>query len=110
MSLDQFSGVDLGEGTFVVKIQGTITAVADNGDLITSITAAQVAGAPRDERTAISCGGHQTMGLFSPDHKEPDMTFLAIVDGEALRLSIVGDSARFMLGLRAGEAVVVEWT
>jgi hypothetical protein len=94
----------------VAKIQGTITAITDDGDLITSITPAQLADAPRDERTSISCGGHQTMGLFSPDHHEPEMTFLAIVDENALRLSIVGDSARIMLGLRTGEAVVVEWT
>ena len=94
----------------MAKIQGTITAASDNGDLITSITPAQLAAAPRDERTSVSCGGHQTMGLFSPDHQEPEMTFLAIVDDEALRLSIVGDSARIMLGLKAGEPVVVEWT
>lgn len=93
----------------MAKVQGTITAVTDSGDLITSITPAQLDGAPRDERTAISCGGHQTIGLFSPEHKEPEMTFLAIVDDTALRLTIVGDSARIMLGLRAGEPVVVEW-
>jgi hypothetical protein len=94
----------------VAKVQGTITSVAESGDLITSITPAQLEAAPRDERTSVSCGGHQTMGLFSPDHKEPEMTFLAIVDKEALRLTIVGDSARIMLGLRAGETVEVEWT
>ncbi len=94
----------------MAKIQGTITAVSEAGDLITSITPAQLAAAPRDQRTSISCGGHQTIGLFPPDHKEPEMTFLAIVDDEALRLTIVGDSARIMLGLRTGEAVVVEWT
>lgn len=93
----------------VAKVQGTITAVTDSGDLITSVTPAQLADAPRDERTAVSCGGHQTIGLFSPDHNEPEMTFLAIIDGEALRLTIVGDSARIMLELRTGEPVVVEW-
>jgi hypothetical protein len=94
----------------VAKIQGTITAASDSGDLITSITPEQLASAPHDERTLVSCGGHQTIGLFSPDHHEPEMTFLAIVDDQALRLTIVGDSARIMLGLRAGEVVVVEWT
>lgn len=99
------------ESTIVAgKIQGKITAVTDDGDLITSITPAQLVDAPRDERTAISCGGHQTIGLFAPDHREPAMTLLAIVDNQSLRLTIVGDSARIMLGLRVGEAVVVEWT
>ena len=37
------------------------------------------------------------------------MTFLAILDDNRLRLTIVGDSARAMLGLAVGEQVVVQW-
>jgi len=91
------------------KIEGTVIAATETGDLLTEITAAQLADAPRDERVAVSCGGHQTIGIHQVDHSEPEMTFLAILDDERLRLSIVGDSAQAMLGLNVGDAVVVHW-
>jgi S-adenosylmethionine hydrolase len=48
--------------------------------------------------------------LFSPDHKEPAFTFLALLNADGqLELTIVGDSARDMLGLRPGMEVVVKW-
>lgn len=91
------------------KIEGTITSASEAGDLLTDITAGQLADVPRDERVAVACGGHQTIGIYPADHSEPEMTFLAVVDDDGLRLTIVGDSARIMLGLGVGEAVVVEW-
>jgi hypothetical protein len=58
----------------------------------------------------VRCDEHVTNGLFTPDHAEPEMTFLALLrpDGN-LQLVIVGDSARLMLGISVGEQVVVEW-
>ncbi|MCA9267177.1 MAG: hypothetical protein KDA41_01840 [Planctomycetales bacterium] len=92
------------------KVHGKITACSEAGDLLTDITAAQLVDAPRDERVSVSAGGHQTIGIHGPDHSEPEMTFLALLSpDDGLRLTIVGDSARIMLGLRAGEEVVVEW-
>lgn len=91
------------------KIEGTVTATTENGNLVTDITAAQLEGVPRDERVSVSCGGHQTVGIFPPDHSEPEMTFLAVLNDDQLQLTIVGDSAKIMLGLQEGEAVVVEW-
>jgi hypothetical protein len=91
------------------KVEGKVTAATSEGDLLTDITSQQLAAAPRDERVAVSCGGHQTVGIFPPDHGEPEMTFLAILDDNRLRLTIVGDSARAMLGLAVGEQVVVQW-
>ena len=91
------------------KIEGTIASAIDTGDMLTDITPGQLADVPRDERTAVSCSGHQTIGIHAADHGEPEMTFLAILDDEQLRLTIVGDSARAMLGLSVGDAVVVEW-
>ena len=91
------------------KIEGTIANVTEAGDLLSDITAQQLADVPRDERVAVFCGGHQTIGIYPADHAEPAMTFLAVLGDDGLRLTIVGDSARAMLGLNPGEQVVVEW-
>lgn len=91
------------------KIEGTVASATESGDLLTDISADRLEGAPRDERVAVSCSGHQTIGIHPPDHGEPEMTFVAILDGDHLRLTIVGESARAMLGLKVGDAVVVEW-
>ena len=91
------------------KLEGVVASATDSGDMLTDLAHAQLTDVPRDERTAVSCGGHQTIGLYGPDHNEPEMTFLAIVDEEGLRLTIVGESAKAMLGLKVGDAVVVEW-
>ena len=51
-----------------------------------------------------------TQGIFAPEHTEPEMTFLALLgDRGTLELEIVGDNASLMLGIRAGEKVVVHW-
>ena len=91
------------------KIDGTLASATEAGDMLTDITAEQLADAPRDERVAVSCGGHQTIGIHTVDHSQPEMTFLAIVDDQQLRLTIVGENARAMLGLNVGDAVVVQW-
>lgn len=92
------------------KITGTVVRVSESGNLVTDITGESLRNAPRDERTAVTCDEHQTAGLFTADHKEAPMTFLALIgDSGVLELSIVGDSAAMMLGVRPGEKVVVSW-
>jgi len=92
------------------KIQGSVVSITATGSLVTDLTAAQLRAAPRDERTRIRCDEHFTQGLFSPDHGEPEMTFLAVLsEAEPLQLEIVGESASLMLGIRVGQQVVVEW-
>ena len=92
------------------KIEGRIVTIADNGNLITDITAEQLRHAPRDERVSIRCDEHITQGIFVPGHAEPEMTFLALLGSRGtLELEIVGDNASLMLGIRAGEHVVVHW-
>ena len=55
-------------------------------------------------------GKHETVGLFSAGHGEPEMSFLALLgDGGFLELTIVGDSAKMMLGIHPGERVSVQW-
>jgi S-adenosylmethionine hydrolase len=91
-------------------IQGSIIEIADNGNLITDITAEQLRHAPRDERIVIRCDEHATQCLFDADHQQPEMTFVAVLNPRGqLELMIVGESAKIMLGLRVGDSVSVEW-
>ena len=92
------------------RIEGRVVSVTDAGSLVTDITAEQLRDAPNDERVRVQCDEHFTLGIFAPDHSEPEMTFLAVINEEqALQLEIVGDSASIMLGIRTGDGVVVEW-
>jgi S-adenosylmethionine hydrolase len=92
------------------KIEGTVISISETGNLVTDITADHLRDAPRDETVAIRCDEHETQGIFTPDHQEPEATFLAVLgpDGR-LELEIVGVSASMMLGIRVGEKVVVKW-
>lgn len=93
------------------KIEGQIVAVDDDGNLITDILSEQLSGAPTDERVVITCDEHETMGIHFPDHDQPEMTLIAILaESGSLQLSIVGDSARIMLGIGIGEKVLVKWS
>jgi S-adenosylmethionine hydrolase len=92
------------------RIEGKVVSVTEAGNLVTDISAEQLRNAPRTEQTVVKCDEHETRGLFTPDHQEPPCTFLAVVNpANQLELSIVGDSARDMLGLRPGTTVTVEW-
>jgi S-adenosylmethionine hydrolase len=92
------------------KLEGTIVSVGDTGNLISDIPVARLDGVPTDERTTVSCDEHQTIGLFPPEHDQPQMTLIALLGSSGfLELSLVGDSARSMLGVREGEKIVVQW-
>jgi S-adenosylmethionine hydrolase len=91
-------------------IQGTVVSINEAGDLVTDITAERLRGVPRDERVSIRCDDHETNGIFTTDHNQPESTFLALI-GESgyLELAIVGISASAMLGIGVGEKVVITW-
>jgi S-adenosylmethionine hydrolase len=92
------------------KIEGTVVAISEAGNLITDISAEQLADVPRNDSVSVSCDEHETIGIFPAEHQEPPMTLLALVGGSGkLELEIVGDSAKIMLGVRVGEKVVVKW-
>jgi S-adenosylmethionine hydrolase len=92
------------------KIEGAVVAISEAGNLVTDISADQLADVPRNESVTVSCDEHETIGIFSADHQEPPMTLLAVVGSNGqLELEIVGDSAKLMLGVRVGEKVVVKW-
>jgi S-adenosylmethionine hydrolase len=92
------------------KIDGTVVAYSEAGSLITDIPHDRLSGVPRDSSVTVTCDEHETVGIFSADHKEPDFTLLAVLGPSGfLELHIVGDSAKIMLGVRLGERIVVKW-
>ncbi|MFN0016918.1 MAG: SAM hydroxide adenosyltransferase [Pirellulaceae bacterium] len=92
------------------KIEGKVVSISESGNLITDISCATLAEAPRDGTVSIRCDEHETVGLFTTSHNEPETSFLALLgEGGFLELTIVGDSAKMMLGIRAGERVCVQW-
>ena len=92
------------------KIAGTVVSATEAGSLVTDIPHDRLSAAPRGEEVTIACDEHETIGLFAPDHGQPDFTFLAVLGPSGfLELHIVGDSAKAMLGIRTGERVTVKW-
>lgn len=92
------------------QIEGRVVSYGPEGNLVTDISHGQLAGVPRDLTVRICCDEHETIGLFPPDHGQPPFSFLALLAASGfLELTIVGDSARDMLGVAIGEKVIVTW-
>jgi S-adenosylmethionine hydrolase len=92
------------------KIEGKVTSYSEAGNLVTDIAVDRLRSVPRDQSVSVTCDEHQTVGLFTPEHQEPEMTLLALLAPSGfLELVIVGDSAKIMLGVRVGQAVTVQW-
>jgi hypothetical protein len=92
------------------KIQGSVLSVDSFGNLITDITEAMLAGAPRDETVRIVCDEHETQGIFRAYSDQPASTLVALVgSGGHLELAIVDDSAAAMLGIGPGASVTIAW-
>ncbi|HEX5106234.1 MAG TPA: SAM hydroxide adenosyltransferase [Pirellulaceae bacterium] len=92
------------------KIEGKVVAYGETGNLVTDIAADALQSAPRDQSVTITCDEHETVGIYPADHPEEACTLMAILgSGGCLELTIVGDSAKMMLGVSLGERVVVKW-
>lgn len=92
------------------EIRGQVSSVDDAGRLISDISIAQIADAPRDESLTIKFGDHETVGLFPADHDQPPATMVASLGNSGfLEIEIVGISLSEMLGIKEGEDVVVSW-
>jgi S-adenosylmethionine hydrolase len=92
------------------KIEGKVVSISECGNLVTDIPCAALAAAPHDSSVTIRCDEHETVGLFTAGHSELDFSFLALLaDSGFLELTIVGDSAKTMLGIRVGVRVSVQW-
>ena len=92
------------------KIEGKIESIDSFGNLISNITAEQLADVPRGDEVTVECDEHQTQGIFKTYSDQPEMTLIALVGSSGkLELAIVGDSAKIMLGVSVGTPIVVKW-
>jgi S-adenosylmethionine hydrolase len=92
------------------KIEGTVVAYGPAGNLVTDIPNDRVAGVPQAAHVSVTCDEHETVGIFPADHQEEPCTLMAILgESGCLELTIVGDSAKIMLGVTLREKVVVKW-
>ncbi len=94
----------------MATIEGVVKSVSQTKTLVTDITPEALAAAPDGPEVIVHCDGHETPGIYTLDHDEPDGTLLALI-GESgnLELTILGEDISIMLGIRPGEKVTVKW-
>lgn len=91
-------------------LSGKVIEIDDSGNLITDIHVESLAGAPRDSSVRVVVDEHETYGLYPPNHSQPSMTLVAILNESGpLKIVLVDDSASAMLGVRVGASVEVQW-
>lgn len=92
------------------NLSGKVVQIDDAGNLVTDIAGSSLAHAPHDGSLRIVVDEHETFGLYSLDHSQPAMTLVAVVAGDGpLMITLVGDSASAMLGVKPGAPVEVHW-
>jgi S-adenosylmethionine hydrolase len=95
-------------GRVAAKVEGKVVAYSDAGNLVTDIPHDRLSNLPAATVT-VTCDEHQTIGIYPADHKEEPFTLMAILGPSGfLELTIVGESAKAMLGVRLGEKVVIK--
>jgi S-adenosylmethionine hydrolase len=104
------SRLESGEALVSGKIEGTVVAYGESGNLVTDIPHNRLAAVPSGNGVTITCDEHHTIGIYPADHPEQPLTLLAILGNSGfLELTIVGDSAKAMLSVPLGEKVIVKW-
>jgi S-adenosylmethionine hydrolase len=99
-------------GSFAVpgKIEGTVVAYGPTGNLVTDIPHDRLQSVPGGGGVTVTCDEHETIGIYPANHPEEPCTLMAILGPSGcLELTIVGDSAKAMLGVPLREKVVVKW-
>jgi S-adenosylmethionine hydrolase len=92
------------------QLEGKIVAYDESGNLVSDLPNERLRDLPRSTEATIICDEHQTLGIFPANHPEEPCTFMAILGPSGcLELTIVGESAKVMLGIKLGEKVVVKW-
>jgi S-adenosyl-L-methionine hydrolase (adenosine-forming) len=92
------------------RIEGEVVEIDSFGNLITNITREMLRGVPTSEVVGITCGEHETHGIYSTYSDQPSMTFMAHVGSTGrLELAIVDENASAMLGVKVGAPVCVTW-
>jgi S-adenosylmethionine hydrolase len=91
------------------QIEGKIVASTESGNLVSDIANDRLRDVPHSMAT-IKCDEHETVGIFAANHPEQPFTLMAVLGSSGcLELTIVGESAKAMLGVRVGEKIVVRW-
>lgn len=91
-------------------VSGQVTALNAAGDLLTDISVSSCAAAPNLLEVKIRIGAHETLGIHSATHNEPEGTLIAIASDEGLlNISITGMNISEMLGIPVGQKVTVSW-
>lgn len=91
-------------------IEGRVVEVDRYGNLVTNISTAELAAAPRDERLRVAVGGHETFGLWRTYGEHPPQTLVALVGSDGyLEVALVNGSAAEMIAAGVGDAVRLDW-
>lgn len=91
-------------------LTGKVVEVDSSGNLVTDIPSDRLRGAPTDASLRVVVDEHETYGLYPPNHAQPAMTLVAIVEAASpMKIILVEDSASAMLGVRVGAPVEVHW-
>jgi S-adenosylmethionine hydrolase len=92
------------------KIEGKIASYGPTGNLVTDIVNDRLKGVPAGDSAKVICDEHETVGVYPANHQEQPFTLMAILgDSGFLELTIVGESAKAMLGVSLNEKVTVKW-
>ena len=90
-------------------IEGSVEKIGESGNLITGISIDAVADLAADDSVKIKFGGHETHGVHPTEHEQPIGTLVASRGQSGyLEIEIVGISIAEMLGIKVGEAVVIQ--
>jgi S-adenosylmethionine hydrolase len=91
------------------RLVGSVVEISPTGDLITDLGYDEIVSMGHNGETRVIVDEEfETLGIFDADHKQPDMTLIAVLEtGQPLRLSLVSDSASMMLGVKKGARVEI---
>ena len=91
-------------------LEGQVESLGPQGDLITNIAIDSCANAPNLQEVKVQIGPHETIGIHSPDHQEPEATLIAVAGRDGfVEIGITGMNISEMLGIRVGEKVTISW-
>lgn len=91
-------------------LEGNVTQISTEGNLVSDISIDQLNDVPKDEKTVVKFGEHETLGIFPSDHDQPNATMVASLGMSGyLEIEIVGISLSEMLGIKTGEKISVSW-
>lgn len=92
------------------RIEGEVLDVDSFGNVITNVTANELAAVPSDVEVHVTCAGQSVEGIAAAYGDHTAWQLVALVGSSAhLELAVVGSSAARLLDVAAGAAVTVTW-